>query len=69
MSEEMPGPAFDEPAGDVADQASRLQMAQEREAIRAALAGRVKGADALDDRGAESEPTEGVDPHGRVSEP
>jgi len=61
MSEELPDPAYDEPAGDVGDQASRLQMAQEQEAIAAALAGRVHGTDELVDRGAVIEPLEGSD--------
>lgn len=51
MTEQLPPPPPDEPAGDAGDQASRLQMAEEQEAIRAALAGRVHGTDALEDRG------------------
>jgi hypothetical protein len=37
-------------------------MAQEQEAIRAALAGRVRGTDAIEDRGPFIEPLEGLDP-------
>jgi hypothetical protein len=62
MSETMPGRPRDEPAGDMGDQASRLQMAQEQEAIRAALAGRVRGTDAIEDRSPFIEPLEGLDP-------
>jgi hypothetical protein len=56
------GQPLDEPAGDMADQASRLQMAQEQEAIAAALAGRVRGTDALEDRGPFVDPLEGREP-------
>jgi hypothetical protein len=45
----------------MADQAFRLQMAQEQAAIQAALAGDVEGTDAYDDRPAEIEPLEGPD--------
>jgi hypothetical protein len=62
MTEHLPDPAYDEPAGDSGDQASRLQALDEQEAIRAALAGRVDGTDALEGRGGEIEPLEGADP-------
>jgi hypothetical protein len=61
MSEQLPFRVPDEPAGDMADQAFRLQMAQEQAAIRAALAGDVRGTDAYDDRPATIEPLEGPD--------
>ena len=61
MTEQLPPPPPDEPAGDAGDQASRLQMAEEQEAIRAALAGRVHGTDALEDRGVAIAPLEGPD--------
>lgn len=57
MSEQIPAPAQDEPAGDIGDQAARLQMMEEQEAIQAALRGDVRGDDSLDDRSAT-----GVDP-------
>lgn len=59
MTEELPPPASDEPLGDIADQATRLQMAEEQAAIAAALAGRVHGTDALDDRSPVVDPLEG----------
>jgi len=62
MSEQVPGPILDEPTGDLGDQASRLQMAQEQEAIQAALSGRVRGTDALEERATTIEPLEGLDP-------
>ena len=49
-------------AGDMGDQASRLQAAAEREAIEAALAGRVHGTDAVEDHGPYVDPLEGTDP-------
>lgn len=52
----------DEVPGDMGDQASRLQAAAEREAIEAALAGRVHGTDAVEDRGPYVDPLEGRDP-------
>jgi len=48
MTEQVPAVADDEPAGDLGDQASRLQMLEEQEAIRAALAGDVHGTDAVE---------------------
>jgi hypothetical protein len=61
MSEQLPFRVPDEPVGDMADQAFRLQMAQEQAAIQAALAGDVEGTDAYEDRPAEIEPLEGPD--------
>jgi hypothetical protein len=61
MTEQIPDPASDEPAGDTGDQASRLQAIDEQEAIRAALAGRVHGTDALADSGADTDELEGSD--------
>lgn len=61
MSEELPQAITDEPLGDLGDQASRLQMAEERAAIEAALAGRVRGTDALDDRSPVVDALEGPD--------
>lgn len=62
MSEQIPAPAEDEPAGDIGDQAARLQMMEEQEAIQAALRGDVRGDDSLDDRSATGvDPLEGPD--------
>jgi hypothetical protein len=61
MPEQLPAPAPDEPRGDMGDQASRLQMAEEQAAIAAALAGDVHGSDALDDRSPVIDPLEGPD--------
>ena len=62
MTESIPDPAYDAPAGDSGDQASRLQALEEQEAIRAALDGRVHGTDALEERVGVIEPLEGNDP-------
>ena len=43
--EYFPAAPRDEPAGDIGDQAQRLQMAEEQEAIAAALAGFPRGTD------------------------
>lgn len=67
MTEQVPVQPYDEPLGDSADQASRLQMAEEQAAIQAALEGRVDGTDAIEDRGALIEPleeSEGTDSDG-----
>ena len=56
MTEQVPVQPYDEPLGDSADQASRLQMAEEHAAIHAALEGRVDGTDAIEDRDALIEP-------------
>ena len=61
MSEQFPTAVPDEPAGDLADQASRLQMAEEQEAIRAALAGDVHASDEYEDRPAAIDVLEGPD--------
>jgi hypothetical protein len=61
MAEQLPPAVTDEPLGDMADQASRLQMEAEQAAIRAALAGDVRGTDALEGRSAVVEPLEGPD--------
>jgi hypothetical protein len=50
MTEQIPTQPFDEPAGDIGDQAQMLQMAEEQAAIEAALRGDVDGSDALDER-------------------
>ena len=62
MSERVLPVVPDEPSGDQADQASRLQMIEEQEAISAALGGQVHGSDAYDDRAEVGEPLEGPDP-------
>ena len=62
MSEQLRPVVPDEPTGDQADQASRLQMIQEQEAIQAALRGDVEGTDAYEDRVDVGEPLEGSDP-------
>jgi hypothetical protein len=62
MPEQLPAPSPDEPRGDMGDQASRLQMAQEQAAIAAALAGVVHGSDAIEDRSSIIDPLEGPDP-------
>jgi hypothetical protein len=59
MSEQLPFTVRDEPSGDMGDQASRLQMAQEQAAIQAALAGEVDGTDAHEDRSAVIDVLEG----------
>jgi hypothetical protein len=56
-----PSAPQDEPAGDSGDQAQRLQMAEEQEAIAAALAG-FRGDDSDTDRPARVELLEGEDP-------
>jgi hypothetical protein len=62
MSDQIPAPAPDEPAGDIGDQAARLQMQEEQEAIQAALRGEVRGDDSLGDRSATGvDPLEGPD--------
>ena len=61
MTEQVPVQPYDEPLGDSADQASRLQMAEEQAAIHAALEGRVDGTDAIEDRDALIEPLEESD--------
>lgn len=61
IHEQVPGPPDDEPAGDLGDQASRLQMMEEQAAITAALAGDVHGTDALDRPALATEPLEGLD--------
>ena len=61
MSEQFPTAVPDEPAGDLADQASRLQMAEEQAAIRAALAGDVHAGDEYGDRPAVIDVLEGPD--------
>lgn len=48
MTEQIPTQPYDEPAGDIADQAQLLQMAEEQAAIEAALRGDVDGTDAID---------------------
>jgi hypothetical protein len=45
QQEIFPSAPRDEPAGDIGDQAQRLQMAEEQEAIAAALAGSPRGSD------------------------
>lgn len=62
MSEQLPPPAVDEPRGDQADQASRLQMEEEQAAIRAALAGDVHGTDAYEGPGQAVDVLEGPEP-------
>jgi hypothetical protein len=52
----------DESPGDSGDQAQRLQMAEEQEAIAAALAGHPRGDDSDSDRPARVELLEGEDP-------
>lgn len=59
MTEQIPPATPDEPRGDMADQASRLQMEEEQAAIDAALAGDVYGTDAIEDRPAEIDVLEG----------
>ena len=59
MAEQVPPAVPDEPLGDLADQASRLQLAEEQAAISAALAGDVYGSDAHEDRSHVIEPLEG----------
>lgn len=61
MTEHIPPPATDEPRGDMADQASRLQMEEEQAAIDAALAGDVHGTDAIEDRSPVIDVLEGPD--------
>ncbi len=56
-----PAAPADEPLGDLGDQAQRLQMVEEQEAIKAALAGRPHGDDTVD-RAARIENLEGADP-------
>ena len=60
MSELIPPAVVDEPAGDQADQASRLQAYEEQTAIQAALDGEVHGTDAyVEDRPPEVDVLEG----------
>jgi hypothetical protein len=64
-----PAAPADEPAGDSGDQAQRLQMAEEREAIEAALAGHPRGDDRITDRAAEVDLLEGQDlPGGSIED-
>lgn len=63
-----PSAPQDEPAGDSGDQAQRLQMAEEQEAIAAALAGSPRGDDSDDDRPARVVLLEGEDPVSGTSE-
>ena len=59
MTEQIPTQPYDEPAGDIGDQAQMLQMAEEQAAIQAALRGEVDGTDALEDRSTRIENLEG----------
>ncbi len=64
-----PAAPADEPAGDSGDQAQRLQMAEEQEAIAAALAGHPRGDDRITDRSAEVDLLEGQDlPGGSIED-
>ena len=59
MTEQIPTQPYDEPAGDIGDQAQMLQMAEEQAAIRAALRGDVDGTDAIEGRDPRIENLEG----------
>lgn len=64
-----PSAPRDEPAGDIGDQAQRLQMAEEQEAIAAALAGSPRGSDEdLVRHHSDTELLEGEDPASDPSE-
>jgi len=67
--EYFPAAPRDEPAGDSGDQAQRLQMAEEQEAIAAALAGSPRGSDEdFEHRSSRLDLLEGEDPASDPSE-
>ena len=67
--EYFPAAPRDEPAGDSGDQAQRLQMAEEQEAIAAALAGSPRGSDEdFEHRSSRLDLLEGEDPAADPSE-